>query len=89
MGQIASSYSIMPESMDINLDDVLVKLATVLPVGVKLLETRIEPVAFGLKKIVAGFLIEDADENIGSKLEDALKAVPGIENIECVTSTVL
>ena len=40
-------------------------------------------------KVNAGFLIDDSDEEVGGKLEDALRAIPGIENVECVSNTVV
>ncbi len=88
MGQIVAGYDLMPESTDIDLEAIIAKLPSVLPAGVKLLETKIAPVAFGLMKINAGFLIDDSDESVGSKLESALHAIEGIEGVECVSQTV-
>lgn len=89
MGQIAAAYDLMPEGTEVNLDEVIAKLETVVPEGVKVLETEIRPVAFGLMKVYAGFLIDDTDEEVGSKLEDALRSIAGIENVECVSNTVV
>ncbi len=89
MGQIAAAYDLMPESTEVDLDNVIAQLSGVLPAGIKLLETKILPVAFGLMKVNAGFLIDDSDEEVGGKLEDALRAIPGIENVECVSNTVV
>jgi len=46
-------------------------------------------VAFGLKKVVAGFVIDDSDDSIGGKLEDALRSIPGVENVECISTALL
>ena len=89
MGQIAAAYDLMPESTEVDLDNVIAQLPGVLPAGVKLLETKILPVAFGLMKVNAGFLIDDSDEEVGGKLEDALRGIAGIENVECVSNTVV
>ncbi len=89
MGQIAAAYDLMPESTEVNLDEVIAKLADVIPEGVKILETQIKPVAFGLMKVYAGFLIDDTDEEVGSKLENGLRPIAGIENVECVSNTVV
>ncbi len=89
MGQIAAAYDLMPESTEVNLDEVIAKLADVIPEGVKILETQIKPVAFGLMKVYAGFLIDDTDEEVGSKLENGLRSIAGIENVECVSNTVV
>lgn len=89
MGQIAAAYDLMPESTEVDLDNVISQLPGVLPAGVKLLETKILPVAFGLMKVNAGFLIDDTDEEVGGKLEQALQSITGIENVECVSNTVV
>ena len=79
----------MPESTDIDLKKIVEKLPSIVPAGVKLIESKILPVAFGLMKINAGFVIDDSDETIGSKLEDALRGLAGIENVECTSSTLI
>jgi elongation factor 1-beta len=89
MGQIVAAYDIMPESTDVNLDGVVKKISEVIPAGVKILEHKIVPVAFGLKKVYIGFSIDDSNDSIGGDLEKALFSIPGVENVECVSSTVL
>lgn len=89
MGQIASTYDLMPESTEVDLQGVIAKLKEVLPAGVELKETSIKPVAFGLEKVVAFMVIDDSDESIGSKVEEAMSGIPGISEIACVDSTVL
>ncbi|MCL2785800.1 MAG: elongation factor 1-beta [Methanomassiliicoccaceae archaeon] len=89
MGKIAATYDLMPESTDVPLESVVETLKNVLPEGVSIIETKIVPVAFGLKKVVAGLLIDDTDESIGSKLEDGLRSIPGVENVECTSSALL
>ena len=88
MGQIAASYDLMPESTDVDLNNVIKTISEVIPKGVRVLESSILPVAFGLMKVNVGFLIDDTDESIGGDLEKALGSIPGIENVECVSSTV-
>ncbi len=89
MGQIIAVYDMMPESTEIDLEAAVKKVADVIPKGVEVIESKIEPVAFGLKKITIGFSIDDSDETIGEELEKALMSIPGIENIESVSSTLL
>jgi len=89
MGQIVATYDLMPESTEIDLENVVKSISGIIPAGVKMLETKIEPVAFGLKKVNAGFVIDDSDDSIGDKLEQALRSISGIENVECVSNTVL
>jgi len=89
MGQIVAAYDMMPESTDIDLEKIVGTIAGVVPKGVKVIEHKILPIAFGLKKINVGFLIDDTSESVGGDLETALASIPGIENIECVSSTVI
>ncbi len=89
MGQIASTYDLMPESTEVDLQAVINAIPGVLPAGVELKETSIKEVAFGLKKVVAFMVIDDSDEEIGSKLENGLRSIPGISEVENVDSTVL
>ncbi|MDR1690862.1 MAG: elongation factor 1-beta [Candidatus Methanoplasma sp.] len=89
MGQIVATYDLMPESTEVNLESIVGTISGVIPNGVQVLETKIEPVAFGLKKIVVGLSIDDSNESVGEELEAALSSIPGIENIECTSSTLL
>ncbi|MDD3232796.1 MAG: translation elongation factor EF-1beta [Candidatus Methanomethylophilus sp.] len=87
MGQIVSGYDLLPESTEIDLNVVIETIAKVLPAGVKLLETKIQPVAFGLMKVNAGFLIDDTSPTVGGDLEKALASIPGVQTVECVSTT--
>ncbi len=89
MGQIASTYDLMPESTEIDLNGVIETLGKVIPAGVEIKETSIKPVAFGLEKVVVFLVIDDTDEEIGGKLEEALQSIPGIGEVSNVDSTVL
>jgi len=89
MGKIATMYDLMPESTDVVLEDVIAALKGVVPKGVEIIETKIEPVAFGLKKVVAFFVVDDSVDGIGGALEDGLHSIPGVENVECTSSALL
>jgi len=89
MGRIVAQYELMPESTDVVLEDVNAAIPKALPAGVEMIDTKILPVAFGLMKIVLGIIIDDSVESIGTILEDALRNLPGIENVECISSALL
>ena len=89
MGQIASTYDIMPESTDIDLQKVIAAIPGVIPAGIELKETSIKPVAFGLEKVVAFFVIDDSDDGVGDKLENSLMSIEGVSEIANTDSTVL
>jgi elongation factor 1-beta len=89
VGSIAAQYDLMPESAEVDIQDVVKAIPGVIPDGVKFLDAKVVPIAFGLKKIVVGIIIDDSKESIGTILEDALSGLPGIENIECISSALL
>lgn len=87
MPQIVAGYDIFPTGTEVDMDAIAKAIAGVLPGGVSITESSIKPVAFGLMKVSVGFLIDDSDENIGSKLEDGLRSIADVENVECVSMT--
>lgn len=89
MGEIAATYDLMPESIDVPLDKISAEVPKVIPKGVKLIDTKIEPIAFGLKKVVLGLIIDDSIDGVGTQLEEALAGIDGVENVECTSSALL
>lgn len=87
MAKIVAGYDIYPTDADVNLDDVITAIPKAIPEGIRILEADIRPVAFGLKKVFVGFMIESEDEDIGTRLEDGLRAIENVENVECVTTS--
>ena len=86
MVKIVAGYDIYPTDADVNLDEIVTAMPKAIPAGVRILETEIRPVAFGLKKVFVGFMIESEDDDIGTRLEDGLRAIKNVENVECVTT---
>ena len=91
MGQIYAVYELFPESTEVDLQGVIAKVPEILPAAVQYndADTQIAPVAFGLEKVIVAFIIDDSDESAGSKLEEALAGIDGIETVECTQNTVL
>ena len=89
MGQIVAVYDVMPVDTDVDLKAVISKIPGVIPKGVQMIESKILPVAFGLMKVNVGFTIDDTDETVGGDLEKALASIPGIENVECISNTLI
>jgi len=87
MAQIVSEYDLLPEGTEIDLNKIVETIPTVIPESSKLLETKIIPVAFGLMKIQAGFVIDAECETAGTDLEKALNTISGIQNVECISTT--
>lgn len=85
--QFYSVYDLLPgEGADMNA--VLAAIPGAVPEGVAVQtdETTIQPFVFGLSKVHATFIIDDI-EGIGEKLENALRGIPGVDSVECVSTT--
>ena len=81
MGTVAATYSLMPEDTDFDFQSLIGQLSQIVPANVKVAKTEVVPMAFGLKKLEAVFVMEDASGSV-DQLEEALRAVPGIQNVE-------
>ena len=87
MPQIVAGYDIFPTGTEVDMKALENAVKDALPEGVKITESSIKPVAFGLMKVSIGLLLDDTDENIGSKIEDSLRSIANVENVECTSMT--
>jgi elongation factor 1-beta len=71
----------MPDGVEIDLDELLEKIKTVIPEGTDLGATETQPVAFGLKALRMNLA---RDESLGGTddLEEAISAVEGVSQVE-------
>ena len=83
MGISAIKIKIMPSSPEINLEDLQSKIKTLVEEkGGKNKEYVEEPIAFGLKAIIAFF--EWPEEKELEQLEDELKKIENINSIQVI-----
>jgi elongation factor 1-beta len=87
MPQIVAGYELFPTGTEVDMDAIADAIPGILPAGVSITECTIKPVAFGLMKVSVGLLIDDSDENVGSKIEEGLRSIANVENVECVSMT--
>ncbi len=88
MGTVAATYTLMPEDIEFDFQSLIVKLPEIVPANVRVAKADVSPMAFGLKKLEAVFVMEDA-EGLIDKLEESLKDIPGIQNVETEQVTLL
>ena len=81
MARLVARIRILPAEAESNLDSVLQSLKSKIPEGMEMKGHALEPIAFGLKAIVGDFLLEDAEGQM-DKLEDSIRAVDGVGEIE-------
>ena len=72
---------VMPEDVEIDLDDLLERIKNAIPEGTDLGATETQPVAFGLKALRMNL---SRDESLGGTddIEAAINAVEGVSQVE-------
>jgi len=88
MGQVNITFEIMPEGLEINLDDLKVKVESKIGDISNIEQTEIKPIAFGLKALMMNVLVDDS-EGIMDKLEEMIGGVEGVQNAKVVTMTLI
>ncbi|MCE8424587.1 MAG: elongation factor 1-beta [Candidatus Methanoperedens sp.] len=83
MGEVAAKIKIMPESIDIDLNKLKEALTKAIPEGARLHGFSEEPVAFGLKALIAVVKVSDMEGGT-EKVEEAFRKVKGVESISVV-----
>ena len=88
MGQVNITFEIMPDGLEIDLEDIKAKVQEKIGDISKIEQTEIKPIAFGLKALVMNVLVEDS-EGIMDKLEEMIGSVEGVQNAKVVTMTLI
>ncbi len=83
MGDVAAKIKIMPAGVDTDLEALKERLEAVVPEGAKLRTFSEEPIAFGLKAIIALVLVGDMEGGT-EPVEEAFAAVDEVESVSVV-----
>lgn len=81
MARLVARIKILPADADTNIDSVVQSLKGSIPEGMELKGHAKEPLAFGLNAVVGDFMLDDAEGQM-DKLEDAIRGVSGVGEIE-------
>lgn len=81
MARLVVRIRILPADAESNLDNVVESIKKSMPKGIEMKGHMMEPIAFGLKAIVGDFLLDDAEGQM-DKLEESIKIVEGVGEIE-------
>jgi elongation factor 1-beta len=85
MGNVALILRVMPESPEVNLDNLKNEIKTVLP-GVS--DIKEEPIGFGLKALKLAVLVNDQGGE-SDAIEQKLNEIKGVERAEIVELTLM
>ena len=86
MGSVAVTFRILPDDAEADLEPIKARVRKTL--GGALRDLKEQPVAFGLKAIVAIAIVGDA-EGGSDRLEQSLAALPGVGSVETVDVTLV
>jgi elongation factor 1-beta len=81
MARVVMTMKIMPDGIEIDLDDLLERIKKVIPEGTDVGAVEMQPVAFGLKAIRMNLV---RDESLGGTddIETAISAVEDVAQVE-------
>ncbi len=82
MAKVLVVVKVFPEDTSVNLDELKRSIAKTLPPGYEIVRSDEEPIAFGLKALKLYVVMEELTEGGTSKLEEVLRQVPGVSEIE-------
>ncbi len=83
MGDVAAKIKIMPAGVETDLEALKGRLEAVVPEGAKLRTFSEEPIAFGLKAVIALVLVGDIEGGT-EQVEEAFSAVDEVESVSVV-----
>jgi elongation factor 1-beta len=81
MARLVVRIRILPAEAESDLEDVVELIKKSVPEGMELKSSSMEPIAFGLKAIIGDFLLDDAEGQM-DRLEESIKKVQGVGEIE-------
>ncbi len=81
MGKVAAKMKVMPQSPEIDLDDLQERLENALPEGAKISRVDREDVAFGLIAMFPTVIIPDEAGGTDT-VEEAFSGVDGVESVD-------
>ncbi|HJU95594.1 MAG TPA: elongation factor 1-beta [Nitrososphaera sp.] len=81
MARLVARIRILPAEAESDLENVVESIKKSVPPGMEMKSSAMEPIAFGLKAIVGDFLLDDAEGQM-DKLEESIKSVEGVGELE-------
>ncbi len=81
MGDVGIIYKILPEDLDVNVEDLMKRIEEGVKDTVKIKGMQIKPIAFGLNAILMYIIVKD-EAGITEKFEERVKSIKGVGEIE-------
>ncbi|MEM3341498.1 MAG: elongation factor 1-beta [Thermoplasmata archaeon] len=88
MGRVMMILDVLPEGIEVNLDDVKAQINDRLKGKADIKKAEIVPFAFGLKKISLSVIVNDASGG-SETVEEAIKEIPGVQGVETLDMSLI
>ena len=84
MAQIVATMKIFPREITKDFSKLEEEIKTILPKGSYVYKFEQEPIAFGLIALIAHIVMEESVSGELERVEDALKKIDAIEDVEVI-----
>jgi len=88
MAKVLNQVKILPEDIEVDLKKLAEDIRQSLPKDMSLYKTREEPIAFGLSALKVFIITEDVEDAV-ERLENTLKGVKGVSEIQIEMSSLV
>jgi len=88
MGRVMMIIHVMPEGIEVNLDDVKREIYKKLEGKGDVKRADIKPFAFGLNMIELSVIVDDA-AGANETVEEVLKGIPGVQGVETIDMSLI
>jgi len=82
MARVAVVVKVFPNSIELDLSELLERIKQALPEGFEVMDSKEEPIAFGLKALKIIITMPEETEGGTESLERILAGVDGVEEVE-------
>jgi len=82
MAKVLVSMKIFPEDITVDFNQLKQKIEETMPKDSKVMRFGEEPIAFGLKALIVHILIPEEKQDDLEKIENGIRQIQGISNIE-------
>jgi elongation factor 1-beta len=83
VGEVGLQYRVLPEGVEVDLEDLKKKIQGALPAGSALRASETKPLAFGLSALHVLIVLDDKKGG-AEQVEAAITGVPGVQSVEIV-----
>ena len=83
MGEVALQYRVLPEGLEVDLDELQKGVEGALPAGAVMKAAEKKPLAFGLQALHVLIVLDDKKGG-AETVEEAIAGVPGVQSVEIV-----